>query len=68
MKRELIQEIEDCYGCPFLETEDGFADHLYRCPHFGDSDKIDCSSEQYAKVHLQIQGWFENCPKWREIV
>jgi hypothetical protein len=65
MKRELVKEIENCHSCPFLEKEDGFADHWYRCPHFGESGKNDGSNDEYTKVELQLWGWFQDCPKWK---
>ena len=67
MKRELVQEIDSCFGCHLLGSEEGFADHYYTCPYFGSSFETDGSREEEAKVTAQMDGWFAECPKWREI-
>lgn len=67
IKRELIKEINSCHQCTFLDTVDGFADHTYQCPHFGNSKKTDGSNEQDYEVDLQLKEWFERCPKWKEV-
>jgi hypothetical protein len=65
MKREVVSSIDSCHGCPLLETNDGFANHCYWCPHFGDSPKTDGDTRNEHKVNEILKGWFENCPVWR---
>ena len=65
MKREVIKEISSCHECPLLEQHDGFADHWYWCPHFGDSPRTDGWAEGENKVRQTLKDWFAKCPTWR---
>jgi hypothetical protein len=65
MNREVLKQIDCCHGCPLLQMQDGFADHWYWCPHFGDSPKTDWDTRNENKVKQILDGWFENCPTWR---
>ncbi len=68
MIREITKEIKKCQDCPFLLKLGEYGWTYYNCPHFGESNKGDGTCKGDEKVEAQLEGWFENCPKWKEII
>lgn len=63
MKRSQNVTMTSCHDCNVLETEDGYADHVYHCPLIGKVSSKVTDVESAEKASQEIMGWFtHDCP------
>lgn len=61
MIRSLCIDIKDCFDCPYLTTNEGYADYQYVCEKFNlYSPFFNGSPEDEEKIYVTLSDWFSN--------
>lgn len=67
MTRTRSINLHNCHDCNLLETEDGYADHIYHCPLLGRVTSKVTDVESAEAASKELTEWFEkDCPLPKE--
>jgi hypothetical protein len=60
MKRKVVIHFENCCGCPFITTREGYSSYYYECNKYVfRSNRITDYIDQ-IKVYEELNDWFKN--------